>query len=156
MDGIYGLPQFLYHYLEKQAVALLNERTLSLDELHTLSDWQKRQEKIRDMLGATIGTFPAKAPLNAHITSTIIRDDYRVEHIIYESVPGFFVTSSLFLPAVASAGNTPAVIYCSGHTLKAYRDTTYQHVILNLVRKDSSCLPLIRSGRASGSNTTLI
>lgn len=125
----------LYHFLEEQSVALLAERTCRIDEIQTLADWQKRQAEVKETLREIIGTFPHKTPLNAHITRTIIRDDYRVENIIYESVPGYFVTSSLFLPAVTSPGNTPAVIYCSGHTREAYRDSTYQHVILNMVRK---------------------
>jgi len=34
-------------------------------------------------------------------------DDYRGEHIIYESQPGFYVTSSLYIPEIQSRKKAP-------------------------------------------------
>src|SRR5690606_27380288 len=52
------------------------------------------------------------------------------------SQPGFYVTSSLFIPSSLDNGRKiPAIIYCSGHTSDAYRNKAYQQVILNLVKK---------------------
>ena len=60
----------------------------------------------------------------------------KVENIIYESQPGFYVTSSLFIPDNLKKGSkAPAIIYCSGHANEAYRSPVYQHVVLNLVQK---------------------
>ena len=54
--------------------------------------------------------------------------------ILFESRPGFYVTSSLFLQKKAK-GKSPVVIYCSGHSAEGYRSSTYLHIIVNLVKK---------------------
>jgi hypothetical protein len=74
--------------------------------------------------------------LNAKVLKIIEKDFYRVEHIVYESQPQFYVTSSLFIPkTVGKKDKAPVVIYCSGHSEDGYRSKVYQHVILNLVKK---------------------
>ena len=126
----------LYHHLTKQAYSLLKEREDSVAGLQTLSDWQIRQERIRETLNDIIGPFPEKTPLNAKIVRVLDKGEYKVEHIIYESLPGFYVTSSLFIPAgMKKNQKAPAIIYCSGHSAEGYRSAIYQHVILNLVKK---------------------
>ena len=45
----------------------------------------------------------------------VSKEGYTVEHIVYESQPGFYVTSSLFIPDGLKQGSkAPAVIYCLG------------------------------------------
>lgn len=129
-------PNALYHHLTGQAYELLKQRADTISVLQTLAGWQQRQQWIRETLMDIVGPFPGKTPLNAKIVRTINKESYRIEHIIYESQPGFFVTSSLFIPAGLKKGiKAPAVIYCSGHSAEGYRTTIYQHVILNLVKK---------------------
>ena len=129
-------PNSLYHYLTGQSILLLKQREAEVSELHTIDQWKSRQEYIRKTLMDIVGPFPEKTPLNPKITGIITRDRYRVEHIIFESQPGFYVTSSLYIPAGLKKGiSAPAVIYCSGHSVEGYRSAVYQHVILNLVTK---------------------
>jgi len=129
-------PNLLYHHLAGQAYILLSQRTDKISEIQTLADWQQRQKQIRETLTDIVGPFPDKTPLNARIVRTIDKESYRIEHIIYESQPGFYVTSSLFIPdGIRKNRKTPAVIYCSGHTAEGYRSAVYQHIILNLVKK---------------------
>ena len=83
-----------------------------------------------------MGPFPERTPLNAKVIRTLDKGDYKVEHIIFESQPGFYVTSSLFLPkSIKRNDKAPVILYCSGHANEGYRSKVYQHVILNLVRK---------------------
>jgi len=129
-------PNSLYHHIVNQAYDLLAQRTLEISRMKSLSDWQKRQKWISETLLDIVGPFPEKTPLNAKITRIVEKDSFRVEHIIYESQPGFYVTSSMFLPRPLKKGiKLPVVIYCSGHSTDGYRSAVYQHVILNLVRK---------------------
>ncbi len=129
-------PNSLYHHLSDQAYDYLKQRASKISELQTLADWQQRQKQIRETLTDIVGPFPDKTPLNAVIVRTIDKKSYRIEHIIYESQPRFYVTSSLFIPAgIRKNRKTPAVIYCSGHSAEGYRSAVYQHVILNLVKK---------------------
>lgn len=126
----------LYHYLADQAIDILEIRSEEVSRIKTLTDWQARQKYIRETLMEIVGPFPAKTPLNAKITKTILKDNFRVEHIIFESQPGFYVTSSLYIPnGLPKKTKAPVIIYCSGHTDEGYRSVVYQHVITNLVLK---------------------
>ena len=126
----------LYNYLKDQAVLLLKQREQKVSEVQSPESWKKRQDYITATLLDIVGPLPGKTPLNPKIIRTIFRDRYRVEHIIFESQPGFYVTSSLYIPSGVKKGKkTPAVIYCSGHSVEGYRNSVYQHVILNLVTK---------------------
>ena len=128
-------PNSLYHYLAGQAYDLLAQRSREIARLSSLSDWQQRQKWIRKTLLDIVGPFPEKTPLNAKITRIVDKDSFRVEHIVYESQPGFYVTSSMFIPGgLKKKSKLPVVIYCSGHSGDGYHGS-YQQMILNLVRK---------------------
>jgi hypothetical protein len=126
----------LYHHLAGQAYVQLDQREEEIDRLSGLDDWKKRQEHVRKTLFEIAGPFPEKTALNARIVKKTDKGGYILEHIIFESQPGFYVTSSLFIPAGVNENNkAPAIIYCSGHSADGYRSQVYQHLILNLVRK---------------------
>ncbi len=126
----------LYHYLTDQAYLLLEKRSREIADINSLDRWEERQKFIRETLNDIVGPFPEKTPLNPKIVRTITKDKFRIEHIIFESRPHFFVTSSLYIPSgIDKSVKAPAVIYCSGHSEEGYRSAVYQHVILNLVAK---------------------
>lgn len=126
----------LYGYLSGQAYEQLDMRSAEISNITTLEGWRSRQEHIRKTLLDIVGPFPEKTSLNAQVMSTIESDGFRVEHIIYESRPGFKVTSSLFIPDRSNKKEKlPAIIYCSGHGASGYRSRPYMHLILNLVKK---------------------
>ena len=102
----------LYHHISGQAYELLDIRTKKISALNSLSDWQQRQQWIRETLLDIIGPFPEKTPLNAKIARIVEKDSFRIENIIFESQPGFFVTSSMFIPAwLKKRDKAPAIIY---------------------------------------------
>ena len=117
-----------------RAFEQLNERQFVISQLQSKKDYLNRQNTVKEKLVQLIGPFPKKTPLNARITGVLERKDYSVEKLVYESVPGFFVTAALFLPKNRK-GKLPAIIYASGHTENGFRNETYQHIIINLVKK---------------------
>ena len=126
----------LYHHFANEAYKHLETRRKAIAAISSLADWKARQEWIKQTLLDIVGPFPGKSPLNAKVLKTIVKDDYKIEHIIFESQPRFYVTSSLYIPKSLKKGSkAPAVIYCSGHSEQGYRSGVYQHVIINLVRK---------------------
>jgi dienelactone hydrolase len=137
LDVIKGLMRFsdapnsLYHHISKIAYTYLDARGKKVGAISTLSDWKKRQILVRQALTEVLGKFPEKTPLNPKITNDIQKDGYRIQNIIFESRPGLYVTSSLFIPD--NARKAPAVIYCSGHSETGYR--SYQNLLVNLVKK---------------------
>ncbi len=116
------------------AFSQLKERKAEIAQLQTKSDYLGRQEEVKEKLLRMIGPFPEKTPLNARTTGVIKKEDYRVEKVVFESLPGYYVTAALFLPKKRK-GKAPAVIYVSGHTENGFRSETYQHIIINLVKK---------------------
>lgn len=127
-------PNSLYHYLTGEAFILLKQRTETVDQLKSISDWEKRREYVRNTLWDIIGPFPEKTPLNAKVIRKFKKDGYSVENIIYESLPGYYVTASLFIPERIKRP-APAILFCSGHSAEAYRRDLYQLPLLNLVKK---------------------
>lgn len=126
----------LYHHLAEEAYTRLDERRTALKAISSLSEWQDRQQWVKTTLLDIVGPFPEKTPLNASVVRTVEKDFFRVEHIIFEAQPKFFVTASLFIPqGLKRRAKAPAIIYCSGHSNEGYRSRVYQHVILNLVKK---------------------
>ncbi len=112
----------------------LSNRKNAIAQLKTKSDIIERQKLVKEKLQELIGPFPKKTSLNAQVTGVIKKKDFRVEKVIFESMPGYFVTAALFLPTKRK-GKAPAVIYASGHTANGFRSETYQHIIINLVKK---------------------
>jgi cephalosporin-C deacetylase-like acetyl esterase len=112
----------------------LQERELHMAQLHTSADYLARQEEVKDKLLQLIGPFPEKTPLNPRITGVIRKQDFRVEKLMFESIPGYYVTAALFIPEKLQ-GKAPAIIYACGHTANGFRSDTYQHIIINLVKK---------------------
>lgn len=124
----------LVHHLNTQAFALLDNRDNIINGLKTKEDWINRQKNVRDALMKTVGPFPEKTPLNAKITGVIKKDGYRIEKVIYESMPMFYVTGCLYIPE-GTKGKKPAILFVSGHSQESFRYNAYQTIILNLVKK---------------------
>ena len=81
----------------------------------SLQQWQDRAVALRRQLRVALGLWPwpTRTPLNAQITGTIERDDYIVEKVILESLPGHFVTGNVYRPK--TEGRHAAVLTPHGH-----------------------------------------
>jgi len=82
----------------------------------TPADWDLRAERVRRGLAVALGLWPMpeKTPLNAVIHGKIDRPDYTVEKVYFESIPGFFVSGSLYRPK-GKSGRLPGVLCPHGH-----------------------------------------
>jgi dienelactone hydrolase len=82
----------------------------------TQAEWQKRAANIRENIlrGAELWPLPKKCPLNPIIHSKRLYAGYSVESVAFESLPGLFVTGSLYRPTEGS-GPFPAVLCTHGH-----------------------------------------
>ncbi|NMC39544.1 MAG: xylan esterase, partial [Bacteroidales bacterium] len=124
----------LLHYLTKETVIHYDRRSDDVKKLTTAEDWLVRQEHVRKKLTEIIGPFPEKTPLNAKITGVIKRDGYRIEKIIFESFPGYYVPGCLYIPEKIR-GKIPAVLHVIGHNQESFRGELYQVISCNLARK---------------------
>ena len=71
------------------------------EALQTPEQIARYQQAMRRFFMRQLGGFPERTPLRARTVGQKTYDGYRVEKIIYESLPGFYVTALLYLPAAA-------------------------------------------------------
>jgi len=121
-------------FLNKQAYSYLDIREDEIAKLETKVDWLQRQIKVKEILMKIVGPFPEKTPLKPRVTGVIQKEGYRIEKIIYESMPNYYVSGCLFIPD-GITGKRPAILNVIGHSLESFRREIYQIVIHNLVKK---------------------
>jgi hypothetical protein len=80
------------------------------------AEWMVRAERVKRQILVSQGIWPLpeRTPLNAVIHGAIDKGDYTVEKVYFESLPGFYVTGSLYRPKKAN-GKVPAVLSPHGH-----------------------------------------
>ncbi|MBN2289871.1 MAG: acetylxylan esterase, partial [Candidatus Glassbacteria bacterium] len=78
-------------------------------------------KEFRFMIG--LDPLPPRTPLQATVVRTIELEDYTVEVLHYQSLPGFYVTANLYLPKKGE-GPFPAVIWGPGHGKGVYGTKT--------------------------------
>ncbi len=94
-----------------------------------------QRSPLQERIVALMGGLPQeKTPLNARITGGFTREGYRVEHVLFESLPGFKVTANLYLPSSGSAP-FPAVLGTAGHSDVGKAADTYQAAWISLARR---------------------
>jgi len=75
---------------------------------------QARQKQVRERILSLIGGLPEyRGPLNARVTKTTRRDGFVIDHVLFESLPQYYVTANLYRPE--SPGRHPAILMSMGH-----------------------------------------
>lgn len=82
-------------------------------------EWDKRAQliKMHILKGVGLEKYPKKCPLNARIGAKRVYDGYQIQNVAIESLPGVFVTGSLYTPTQAK-GKLPGIISPHGHWSK--------------------------------------
>jgi len=108
-------------------------RQLAWSQIHSESDLLKLQQTMRQELLQMIGGLPEKkTDLHARITGKIQMDGYSIEKLIYESLPGVYVTALVYSPDDHSVKH-PAVLVPAGHATNG--KTHYQGLSQRLVSR---------------------
>jgi hypothetical protein len=78
--------------------------------------WKARKQEIeqRLLVGNGLLPLPEKTPLNAVVHGQVEREDYTIERVFFESLPGHFVTGNLYLPKPRPA-KMPGILCPHGH-----------------------------------------
>jgi len=141
LDFASGLGEFrnlrnmLAAHVHQLAFNLLAERERQVARLSSPQEVAERRAYIRQrMLQALGGEFPARTPLNARTVGVLERDDYKIERVIFESQPRFYVTANLYLPK-RGRGPFPGILFPLGHEEGAKAHSTWQQLLGSLAKK---------------------
>lgn len=118
----------LYKYLDDIAAKDEAARRAEIAKITTRNQAVIRQQQVRFKLLGLMGGGFEKTPLNAKVLGSTQMDGYRIEKILFESQPKFYVTALLYLPdpthrdtaAMNGAPNVggaklPAIVIAPGH-----------------------------------------
>src|SRR5262249_32327701 len=85
-------------------------------EYKSMREWESHKEHLRRQILSAAGLLPmpAKTPLHPRVVRTLHYEDYSIEVILLETLPGYFLGGNLYLPA-ARKGTLPAVLLPHGH-----------------------------------------
>ena len=99
---------------------------VALARVRTSEDFERLRDRLLDDYRETLGPMPEeKTPLNPEVTGTIEREGFRVEKVVCQSRPNFYVTANLFIPNNRPVP-MPGVLIPCGHSDTGKSVDTYQ------------------------------
>jgi dienelactone hydrolase len=118
--------------LDELAQRQLKTRAAAIAAIKDVAGTQARNKAVRERVLSLIGGLPDyHGPLNARVTRTTPRTGYVIEHVMFESLPGFVVTANLYRPE--RPGKSPAILMSMGHWDSG--KAAGQLIAVNLVRR---------------------
>ena len=110
----------------------------SVDEavknIRTPAEARRYQARCRQKLEALFGPFPKRTPLRLECTGVLRRGGVRIEKIIFQSRPEYFVTANLYIPENLS-GPVPGTLIPCGHAALGKGARGYRETAMGLARK---------------------
>src|SRR3954469_4466381 len=86
-------------WLDRIAQRQLDDRERALAAIATPADANRRKMMVRAKLSELIGGLPAySGPLHSRVTGRLQSDTHTIEKVIFESLPGFYITANVYRP----------------------------------------------------------
>lgn len=127
-------PRMVQEFFVEQVRKAEAEANRRRNALKTKEDAERYVKEVQAKALQSFGPFPEKTPLEVRTTSTVKRDTYRIENIIYESRPGFLVTANLYVPTNRKFP-LPGVVGVCGHSTNGKAGEAYQAFAQGLARQ---------------------
>ena len=101
------------NHLQNVAAAISAE---CLTGLAGLEDWKGRRDELHRQLLYMLGLdpMPKRVALSAHVTGRLERDGYHIEKLVYQSLPGLYVTGNFYVPKDITKP-AATILYLCGH-----------------------------------------
>jgi Acetyl xylan esterase (AXE1) len=104
-------------------------------EVRTPEDLVRLQRETRRLLLEAIGGLPGtRSPLNVRTVGVIDMAGYRIEKVVFESVPGIHVPALVYVPA-GGPMRKPAVLVACGHSPEGKAFRNYQEISVRLAKR---------------------
>lgn len=126
------MPDMLVSHLSRKLNDLASRWDVERSGIKTAAQLLDRNRFVREKFRQMVHGFPERTPLNAIVVRSAERDGYRVENVMFQSRPNFWVTGNLYVPA--GKGPFPGIISPCGHYPLARMEPEYQFAYMNLVR----------------------
>jgi dienelactone hydrolase len=92
----------------------LHDRRDAIAAIRDQAAAEARKTDVRRRILTLIGGLPEyRGPLQARVTKTTAREGFSIEHVLFASLPDYYVTANLYRPD--RAGRHPAVLMSMGH-----------------------------------------
>src|SRR5262245_36910092 len=101
--------------------------------LKTKADAEQYVRDVQEKIRQCFGPEPERTLLNAKVTGAIERDGYKIEKVIFESRPAFYVTANLYVPTNRK-DPLPGVVGSCGHSVNGKANEAYQSFAQGLAR----------------------
>jgi cephalosporin-C deacetylase-like acetyl esterase len=104
----------LLRWMDRTAQAQLDARGKQIEAIRTKEQAVARQREVRSKILELIGGLPDyDGPLNSRVTGLIAADGFRIEKVVFESLPRFYVTGNLYVSD--KPGKHAGVLFTLGH-----------------------------------------
>ncbi|MEW5977072.1 MAG: acetylxylan esterase [Acidobacteriota bacterium] len=99
----------------KQTARQISSQALS--GMDTLELWKQHRPEAKRRLLYMLGLepMPKRTPLHALVTGVLRRSSYRIEKVVFQSLPGLYVTGNFYVPNEHSE-RLPTILYACGHS----------------------------------------
>ncbi|HET9177447.1 MAG TPA: acetylxylan esterase [Terriglobia bacterium] len=122
----------LVEWMNRIAQQQLQQRAELIRGIRTKAQAESRKRWVRKQMLDDMGGLPDyRGPLNARFTGQLRNNSYTVEKVIYQSLPGLYVTANVYRPN--QPGRYPAVLLQAGHTQEGKPED--QRMAANLAMK---------------------
>ena len=132
------MPDMLLSYLAGKTNALAAAWDAKRAAIRTPAALVERTRFVRACCIEMIHGLPERTPLRPVVVRVNQREGYRIESVMFESRPDFWVTASLYVPA--GKGPFPGVISPCGHETSGRLYPPFQYMYLGLVREGFAVL----------------
>jgi hypothetical protein len=122
------MPDMLLTYFARR----LRDRAMP-SAIRTLEQAALRNRSVQAKMREMAGPLPSKLPLAARATRIIERKGYRIENVLFQSRPDYWVPANVYVPT-ATPGPFPAVVLQRGHFDSVRMSPDYQQLHVDLVR----------------------
>lgn len=119
-------------FLRDLAARAYDLRNREMAKLTSEPAIRARQAWVRETFWKLVGGMGERTPLDAKTVGSFERSGYRVEKLVYQSRPRFFITANLYIPA--GSPPFPGVLFQMGHSRNGKAYESYQRCCQGLVK----------------------
>ncbi len=122
----------LVQFIQKKLNALNQRWDAERAQIRSAAQVRERNRFVREKFLQMIHGLPDRPPLNTRVVSVHQRQGYRIENVLFQSRPDFWMNGSLFVPN--TPGKHPAVLSPCGHADEGHVYEVYQQAHFDFVK----------------------